>query len=323
MADTDQITPLDPIPSTTPFGRGGEHSPEHVANEESAKPSEPVTQESKDVADTSVKKVAHPGGELYQKMLDAGAPLNQIEPWKQGLKKRMLEVGAPPQQVDTYWGDNPQPDTRRLDATIRANVDSAIPASDPYHAFLAGLQTSDIGLVAHGKPTTVLPPDPGTLEKILAAGGQTIPDIPVMAAGALLGGFGGAAAGGAAGGPPGAAIGGAAGIGAGGAALPELVRDILMDQYAHPEGYKTWQDFWSRAGAIAMDTGKAGLVGAIAYPLGGVIGNKMAAVGAGKVISGTANVASQAVAATVVGSSLEGHVPTADDFIVSATTMLG
>src|SRR5437764_7495802 len=190
-------------------------------------------------------QTGHPGADIVQHMLDAGFAPQEVAEWKASLRDQMFAGGISPKEMQDYWGDNASAPTDKLRATLAANLNALGPeakakaAADPLEAFLAGLQTSSTGLVARGKlPDLSLPENTTTMQKIAAASGQTVGELPEMALGFLLGGAGGSAAGGAVAGPPGAVGGAVLGSGAGGMALPELIRDILMDQYAHPDGSK-------------------------------------------------------------------------------------
>lgn len=257
------------------------------------------------------------GGQLIQNMLDAGGPPDQVAAWKAGLEKKMLAAGAPPDKVREYWGEA-EPDTRQLTAQISANMGRLSPdehakvAQNPVDMFRAGLQMSSTSLVT-GPPNTVAPEHSGLMGKILYHTGEFVGDMPETVAGFVGGAIAGAPTG-----PLGSlAVGGAAG-----AALPEAIREIAMDHYRNG-GFTSWGDLWSRAASIVMGTSKAAITGAIAAPAGGVVGGKLAEVGANAVVAGGANVATQAAAGTAVGAALEGRVPTADDFLTGAALAVG
>ena len=275
---------------------------------------------------------------IKQQMLDAGAPASQVEEWAAGQKQKMLEAGAPPAEVAKYFGEPPEPDLKHVNAVLGANIDGmswqdrASAAENPMEAFETGLQMSSGGLAARGRmPDKILPQDAGLAYKTLSAAGMMAGDLPAMVAGfiagAPVGTAGGAAAGTAIAPGPGTVAGGAVGgLVVGGAAanaLPEAIRQVLMDQYQHPDGAKSWDEVWSRASGIAWETTKAGIVGGVTAPVGGVVGSKVAGATGSRALGTGTGLTAMAVSATAVGGALHGEVPTADDFIVGAVLALG
>lgn len=270
-----------------------------------------------------------PGAIRYQKMLDAGTPPDQVEGWRQTTQQRMLESGAPPQEIAKYWGIT-EPDMSSARQLIESNVRRLTPeehekvAETPGEMFMAGLGRSVSGLAISGHaPTLIAPEHAGLMSSILQGSGQFIGDIPAMVAGYVGGSAAGGAAGTAVAPGPGTVVGGLVGGGAGAAALPEAMRQVLMDQYAHPNGVKSWKEFWSRAANIAWDTTKAGLEGGIAAPVGGKLGAAALSAGVSKGAAALANVGAQAATATAVGGVLDGHVPDAQDFVSGAAIAVG
>jgi uncharacterized protein (TIGR02594 family) len=275
----------------------------------------------------------HPGSDIVQHMLDAGFAPAEVATWKGQLQDQMFAGGVSPGEMSDYWGDARNAPMDKAASALAANLHALGPeqkarvAQDPMEAFLAGLQTSSSGLAIRRKlPSTQLPENASTVEKIAGAAGQTVGDLPEMAIGFALGAWGGGVAGGAAGSvvpgvgtAAGAGVGAVVGAGAVGNALPELMRDVLMDQYAHPDGSKTWGDFWARASEIAAKTGKSAAVGGLANLLGGIVGSRFVS----PVASTTANLGTQIGAATSVGAAIEGRVPSVDDFVTSAAVMVG
>lgn len=290
----------------------------------------PLPEHEQDAHDTAPGKTAspHPGADMVQWGLDQGRSPAEMLDWKARRKEFMLKAGAPPAEVDKYWGDNLNPNTDQLDNIIRANVGAQAPAvhekmaTNALEALQAGLQTSVSGLVWRGRnPDTILPQDAGMLHKVASGIGTFAGDLPAIGLGAIAGGVVGAGVGSTV--PiAGSAAGAVVGAGAGSAGLPEALRQSLMDQYAHPEGFKTWADFWNRASSAVWDTSKAAAAGAVAYPVGRYVGGALASRGVPAIAASTANVASYAVTSTAVGGALGGQVPDAAAFTEAAAVAL-
>ncbi len=269
-----------------------------------------------------------PGAALYNKMLSAGAPADQANAWRDGLRQKMLSSGAPIDQVQAYWGGKAA-DSSAIDALHEANP-AIHEATNPLEALVAGLQMSDAGLAIHGKPTTVLPEHAGLWNQLLQALGQTVPDLPVMALGAAAGAPVGVAAGAAV---PGVgetgvseAIGGAMGMGAGANALPQAIREVLLDGYNKGQN-RTWGDFWSDVAGSTWRIAKSGAIGAATLGVGkgitGPLAERLVDAGVKPFLAKGADLAAQATVATTVGGALDGKVPNANDFVTNAVTMLG
>lgn len=256
-----------------------------------------------------------PPGQLKLEALQgAGFSGQEIQNWQTRTTQQLQAGGFSQAEIANYWG-HPQPDDRQLGAQVQANMSVLDPkeharvAQNPIDMFRAGLQMSSTSLLT-GPPNVVPPEHAGTMGKILEGAGQFVGDIPASVAGFV----GGTAAGAAIPGFGETVLGPLATGGAGAAALPEAMRQVLMDHYRNGTA-ASWDQVWSRTASIIMGTSKAALTGAIAAPAGGLVG---AAVG-----SSAANLAAQAAAGAVVGAALEGHVPSAEDFITGAVLALG
>jgi hypothetical protein len=269
-----------------------------------------------------------PGALKYQKLLDGGFSPQEADQWRQRTTQQLLEGGFAPKEIDGYWG-NTEPDLSVVKEHVTANLSRLPPeeqqrvAENPTDMFLAGLDRSVSGLAVTGKLPQIIPPEhAGFFGNTLMQMGQTVGDIPAIVAGYV----GGRAAGGAVGalaGPEGAMVGSVVGAGVGSAALPEAIRGALMDQYAHPEGAKTWAELWTRTAAIMRDTVKAGIVGGVAASVGGVAGGVALRAGTSRATATLADTTTQALAATTVGGALDGHVPDAQDFLSGAAIAVG
>lgn len=273
-----------------------------------------------------------PGVEAYQKLVAGGFSAQEANQWREEETGKLRSGGFSEQEIAGYWGDQPA-DTVALKKYLDHNLAKAPPevADNPLEMIGAGWDMSVTGLATGGMPNLVLPEHAGLLNEILFGTGMIVGDIPAMAAGiiggAKVGGAGGAAVGGAVGGPGGATVGGGlgasfgAGFGAG--ALPEAMRELLIDQYEHPEGVTTFSDFMARASAIAYNSGKAGLIGGAGSVVAGPIGGRVLARTGSRLAAGVTEATTFAATATGVGAALEGRVPNAKDFTTAATIALG
>jgi hypothetical protein len=265
------------------------------------------------------------GAQAYQKLLSGGFTADEANQWRAQQTAKLQAGGFNQHEIEAYWG-NSDPSTHAIDAMNRGNA-AIHQATNPLEMLEAGWQMSVSGLASRGKlPDTVAPQSAGLLSKMLEATGQAVGDLPATVAG-FVGGAGAGTAAGAAvpvGGETGAteAIGGVAGAGFGANALPQALREVMIDAYQRGEVH-SFSDFLAMATKSTINTAKAGVVGLVSAPLGGAVGSKVLAAGAKPWLATGANMASQAVAATTVGAGLEGHVPNADDFAIGATVMLG
>lgn len=250
-----------------------------------------------------------------QKLLDSGMPPTQVDTWETQQRTALTKSGMPPDKISTYFGDT-TPDFTTLDQVVEGQIAApgADIASNPWENVVAGFQMSSSAL-PFGRPQTVQPEKAGLMEQVLAGAGQTAGDIPAMIAGALGGGTAGTAV------APG--IGTIIGAGAGGAALPTAIREVMLDQYRHPAGVKTKDDFLARVGTVTWNTTKAAIVGAITAPIGGKVGQLVGEATGSAIAGATANVTSMAVSTTAASSALEGRMPSADDFVVGAVLAVG
>lgn len=180
-------------------------------------------------------------------------------------------------------------------------------------ALKAGWQLSTAGLVARGKAPSVMV-DPETApwySRIASEAAQMAGDIPAMVGGAFAGTAAGAETG------PGAAITGAAGA----FALPTALRRTLMDAY---EGgsFKNFQDFWSRASGIFIDTAKSYVTGA-ATGAAGVAAPSLLPETVSPAVRALVKTGAEVGTMTTVGKALEGKVPNAQDFLDAAILVAG
>ena len=295
------------------------------------------------MADPILDGDAPEGAKLYQKMLDAGGSQANVDAYRADMSRKMMDAGAKPTDVLKYWGlDKPEPDLSGMTSSVKDNIGQLAPedhtriASNTFEQFAAGLGMSASSLLIHA-PTVKPIENPGLFQKIVAAAGQEVGDLPFQIVGGALGAPVGAAAGagiGAVGGPAGAASGAAIGanigMGAGAAALPAAMRSTLMDMYGSKGGPFTWSDVWAHMTHVIGDTAKAAAAGAVGGavvgPLGGAVEKAAAPMlspAAATIAGKTAGLVGFSEAATATGAALDGRVPDRDEQIVGATLAIG
>lgn len=258
-----------------------------------------------------------PGQMEYQKLLSGGFSADEANQWRQEQTAKLAGGGFKPDEIDAYWGDK-QADSSGFDKLHAANP-AIHTATNPIEELEAGWQMSVSGLLKRqGMPDTLPAEDASLFGKVANATGQFVGDLPATVAGF----FGGASAGAAVPGAGETGVSELVGAGAGSAAVPQAMREVIMDYYRRGE-ITNFHDAFAMGMKSLWNTAKAGTVGAISSLVGGKIGGAVLANTAKPWLATGANMTSQAVTATGVGSALDGHVPNADDFVVGAATMLG
>lgn len=270
----------------------------------------------------------------------APAPAEEQNPFQDPGEASPPLTPAPVNNEPNPFQDPPDPDTKQMRQVVTTNLDThrAINAplssgpqpdpvvpQDPLHNFVngieAGLQISVTGLGLRGKmPTTILPEQADLAMRIGKNIGMFAGDLPAMMAGGIVGGAvvgGEGVVAGSVAGPVGAAAtgvtGAAVGAGAGAFALPAALRKILTDHYEKGD-ITDRREFVARLMATSWEAVKGGVTGAATAATGGIVGPV-----AGKL----AGAGSELVAMTTVGAALEGHLPTAQDFIDGAIVIGG
>ena len=303
---------------------------------------------------------------VAQQMLDGGAPPAQVQQFVAQKRQQMLDGGAPKEEVEKFWGaDSSGAPMPGLVPHVLAGMDALSPeektkvASNPYEAFLAGLQMS-ASVLPFRKPTTQMADKPTFAQGLSGAVGQEIGDFPAQAGGWVAGVFAGGAAGAGVGAlVPGAgetgasevagmALGARYGGSAGAAAVPQAIREVMMDHYEHEGKAATWTDIFDRARGIAWGTAKAAIIGTVAGAAGDAVQPLLKPAGnkAVQVIGTVAGAAGDAVqpllkpagnkAVQVIGtqlayatggmaaqSALDQKLPNAQDFYILPVMLLG
>lgn len=177
-----------------------------------------------------------------------------------------------------------------------------------YDAVEAGFQMSVDGLIKrHALPDMVLPQNAEWFLRTAAFAGETAGDLKSMLAGGAIGaGIGAEAT------PVGAAVAGAAGA----FGLPALMRQSLINEY-QKGSISNFSDFWQRASGTFV-AGMKGAVTGAATELAGVAGAAAPYIG-GPLTGWLAKYA----AMTNIGTALDGHIANRQDYLDSATAMLG
>lgn len=228
------------------------------------------------------------------------------------------------------------PKTGAVDSLVQ-NAPGMKDAQNPYEGFLAGLQMS-ASVLPFKRPTLQVPAQAGFMTKLSGAVGQGLGDLPAN----LLGFFGGTAGGAAAGGAAGAVVpvagetgvseaigaagGGVAGGGFGTTALPQAVRETMLDYYkdnAKGAAPMTWGDFAHQVAHSAWNVTKAGAVGLVGGVVGGKVAGAVESAGGSAFASNAANVAGFAGGATAAQAAIDHRIPDSDDFAITAITALG
>ena len=217
---------------------------------------------------------------------------------------------------------------------------------DVVDAIKLGFEQSVTGMLSKGRlPTELTEEQMETLnffERAVMGASSIISDIPVYAAGAKVGALTTGAAGAAIGTvAPGAGnvIGGATGVAVGGTVgafgFHAAARQILVDMYSRGE-VASWDELlyrvkntskeFAKGAAVGVATAGAAKVGQVAKTA--LLGSTMARAqtATGNIVSMSAKMmpaGSEILGLTTASSLVEGHVPTAQDFIDSAVLITG
>jgi hypothetical protein len=215
-----------------------------------------------------------------------------------------------------------------IEADLLPKLQEAKEATNILEALESGWDVSVTGLGIQGLPDVTLPQNPSMAYKLLHQLGVVAGDFVPGAVGAVLGIGAGAVAGTGAGiafgGLPGAAGGFAAGVALGGAGgafgLPAAMRETLLQAYEKGE-VQSFSDFWERVSAVAIEGTKGFVTGAATGAAGKIAGIGFAA--SKPLVKTSAQITSEVLAMTTVGSALEGHVPEPSDFLEAAILVGG
>jgi len=270
------------------------------------------------------------GQKLLQEYQDAGYSDTDIATMRQTKTREALDAGYSQKEVDDFWGDN-QPKSPTLGNVLKENLaqqkfdPSTLDTADPnswMEMFQTGFDWSSGSLMAGRTPGKIMPEESGIMAKIMAGAGQIVGDAPAMIAGAIGGAALVAPETAAIGAkasktPVGALAGGSFGIGAGagfgGAALPTVIREVILDDMINGK-FSSWDDVMERSWHIMKETAVEGTIGALT----GVAGRKAFLVtrNTARPIMRTTEVATMAATGATTSGLFHGRVPTAEDFIL-------
>lgn len=283
------------------------------------------------------------GQQEEQQYRQMGAGDDQIDEWKQDQVKQFRQAGANDQQINDYFGVK-EPKTGNIDKYVQQNIADHKEAQKdeagklpPHEAstFVEYLQAAWQGSVFGTAASGGAPPDvvPGQQAEprdafdyapyyygLVGKFAQLGLDLPFMGAGAVAGGaagaIGGAIAGTALGSLPGTAVGalagGTVGAGFGAFAAPTAIRELLMEHYQDPNGFKDPKEFMAHLGAAAWKATKDGVPGAVAAATGGI---------ATPVLGATAGLGAEFMAMMGSQAAIAGKLPTWNEFRDGAVMM--
>lgn len=268
------------------------------------------------------------GAQQYNDFQAAGVPADQLAAWKSQQSNDLLAAGALPKDVDAYWGDQPAAAPASAKA-FNANLQSNAPtkkSDNLLENLAAGWDISVGGLILSGKAPAKNVQPQGLAATIAHGAGQLSGDIIP----AVAGFFGGGVAGGVAGAAiPGAGetgvpevVGAVAGAGFGSGAVPEAMRQTLIDAYRRGEVH-TFKEWTQVIGSGTASTLKQGVAGAIGNLTGHGLGKVVAAPIAGKFAGGVVEATTNAAASTAALGAMNGRMPDADDFTAGMILALG
>jgi hypothetical protein len=180
-------------------------------------------------------------------------------------------------------------------------------------AFVHGLQNSSMGLALRGKlPEQQLSNEAPWQQRITAGAAGIVGDFIPGVAGAI----GGSLAGTAVAGPVGSVVGG----GAGAFAVPMALRDGLVEAYGNNNA-ASWGGAWDIVWSAMKGGAKGAVIGGATAGAGRVVAPLLAP--AGKIATTAGVLGTELSTLTTTSAALEGHMPTAQDFVDNAILLGG
>lgn len=184
-----------------------------------------------------------------------------------------------------------------------------------------GVQSSATGLAARGKlPSQVLDAEAPWYHRLASNAAGMATDLPLSVVAAIP-----------------AAPAGPIGMGAAGFAAPMALRDALMEAY-NTEHAVSWSDAWSIAKAGFVGGTKGAVIGAATMGAGQIVGRAVLGAGVTRATGAEAAMAtvagrqtgaslaalgSELATMTTTAAALEGHLPSAQDFMDNAILLGG
>lgn len=271
---------------------------------------------------------------------DNNVPDNEILQEKQKQYQYLVDNGLPEADAKAHFGIK-ESDMSDVTKIFQDNLktyefkDGDNPLKKIWHGLGAGFENSTGALMyraAHGDkvitPDMLNPQQGDMFYRSAQQVGQLTGDLPAMAVGSAFGSMVGGAFGmgvgtgvaGPAGTLPGFAVGAEGGSMVGTFAMPAAIRSALIDKYKNGE-FKSFGDFWERASAAFVETSKAAALGGATYGAGQT-GKALAGMAkASQGVATTAAMGSELATMVTVGSYMEGHTPTWQDFATGAFTL--
>lgn len=291
-----------------------------------------------------------PGQVELANLQAAGFSSEEISQWQVDTSQDLRDAGFSQAETDEYFGIK-TPDLTPTADNFNANVakykaekstetsgegqagaKTQPPEAKYAETFLesieAGFDISVTGLMRQA-PDKFIPEKSPMFYKIASQVATLAGDLPAMVAGGVLGGTLGAPVGGAigsvvpvAGTFAGIAAGATVGTGAGAFALPEAMRTVMMEHYEKGD-IQSFSDFWERASAVAINSLKAGTIGATTMGAGGAVGSALAKSTIPAAAKTSAVLATEVATMTTVGAALEGKMPEPEHFLEAAILVGG
>lgn len=201
-------------------------------------------------------------------------------------------------------------------------------------AIVAGLQNSATALALRGKmPGWAVGPDAPWHHRIGAGAAGMVADLPLSVVAAVGGATAGAAVGTAV--PVvGTAAGAVVGGGAAAFAAPMALRDALIEAYSGNHA-ASWEGVWEIAKAALKGGGKGAVIGGatagagrfvaplVAPAAGRMVEAGTLTAGGARALTGSTALGVELTTLTATSAALEGHMPTAQDFIDNAILLGG
>lgn len=282
---------------------------------------------------------------IYEELVSAGYSQEEISAEmkkNQALRRRFLtEAGYSEMEINQF-----ELSDKRLESAaiieqsddIKTMAQISVPEGKDGISFKRllelGYQNSVTGMLERGKlPDELTEEERASLnffDRTVVGLSSIVPDLPIFFAGGKIGAAAGAAAGSVLPGP-GTAGGAALGSSIGAFGFHSMSRQILMDMYTRGE-VATFEELVYRTETAALEFLKGGFVGAATHGAGlagksvaSVAAKTAASAGRGvvsssvlKATSASAPLASEVLGLTTASSFIDGHVPTAQDFVDSA-----
>lgn len=252
---------------------------------------------------------------------DGGFSDDEIDAWKGTTSQALQDGGFSPQEIRDYFGTK-NPDNSGIKAVAKKGMAASAPATtdglkpkhetvdaslkpveakDVWDAMAAAYGGSIFQMAKTGQESPISVPDDASQSMKLAnMGAGLVADSPAMFLGTLGGGA------------------------VGGFGVPAGIRATLVDSIRRGD-FQGPGDFAKRVVDIGWETAKGAATGLATEMTGGSLkvanafGSPMV-----KAITGTAaRTAAEIAAQTTVASSLEGHLPSAEDFMHGAVAIGG